>query len=216
MQREPSAASARWPSLAFIAGGTLVIGLWLIFTNVHGPTSYNLDRPFLGRGTTFWGMLLGGPPSLLVAAGLLGHGPRLTQVAPRRARIGLGLAALRLAVSGALELVVGALNTPSFLFLSFIVGSLLMPVIGVGVLMIALGRPASPALPRAAITALVIIGALDLVAFALVMGPLDTSDAIGGYRLYGLLAHVGTGLGWVAAGLALWPLPAPLSRPART
>jgi hypothetical protein len=197
--------SARWLSLAFIAGGALMIGLWLIFTNVHGPTSYNLDRPFLGRGMFFWGMLLGGPPNLLVAAALLGLAPRLTQGAPRRARVGLGLAVFGLAAAGALDLIVGAINAPFFI-----------PVVAAGLLLLALGRSHRPDLPRAAWISLAVIGALNLIAFAWVLAPLELSDAVAGYRLYGLLAHVGTGLGWVAVGLSLWPRPLALSRPART
>jgi hypothetical protein len=196
---------ARWPSLAFISGGTLMIGMWLIFTNVHGPTSYNLDRPFLGRDMQFWGMLLGGPPNLLVTAALLGLAPRLTQGAPRRARVGLGLAVFGLAAAGALDLIVGAINAPFFI-----------PVVGAGLLLLALGRSDRPDLPRAAWISLAVIGALNLIAFAWALVPLETSDAVGGYRLYGLLAHVGTGLGWVAVGLSLWPRALALSRPART
>ena len=190
-------APRRWPSLAFIAGGALMVGLWLIFTNVHGPTSYNLDRPFLGRGMHFWGMLLGGPPNLLVAAGLLGLAPRLTQGASRRARVGLGLAVFGLAVAGMLDLIVGAINAPFFI-----------PLVGAGLLLLALGRTASPGLPRIAFAALAAIGVLELAAFAWALVPLEASDAVGGYRWYGLLAHVGTGLGWAALGLALWPRPA--------
>jgi hypothetical protein len=200
-----SPAPRRWPSLVLIAGGSLMVGLWLIFTNVHGPTSYNLDRPFLDRGMHFWGMLLGGPPNLLVAAALLGLAPRLTEGASRRSRVGLGLAVFGLAAGGALDLIAGALNAP-----------LLIPLIGVGLLLLALGRTASPALPRAALMALVAIGVLELVAFAWALAPLALSDQVAGYRWYGLLAHVGTGLGWVALGLALLPLPSAFSQPART
>ena len=214
MQRNPSAFTARWTSLALIVGGSLMIGLWLIFTNVHGPTAYNLDRPFLGRGTNFWGMLLGGPPNLLVAAALMGLASHLTQSAPRRARVGLVLAVFGLAAAGGLEVVVGALSAPSLF--SFIGVSLLMVVIGVGLLLFALGRSASPATPQAALVALVVIGMLELLAFAYVLGPFETFDAVGGYRLYGLLAHVGTGLGWVALGLALQPPPSSFGQPART
>ena len=198
-------APRRWPSLALIAGGGLMVGLWLIFTNVHGPTSYNLDRPFLGRGMHFWGMLLGGPPNLLVVAALLGVAPRLTQGASRRSRVGLGLAVFGLAVAGALDLIVGAINAPFFI-----------PVVGVGLLLLALGRNASPALPRAAIAALIVIGVLELAASAWALAPLELSDQVAGYRWYGLMAHVGTGLGWVALGLALWPLPSALSLSAQS
>lgn len=204
MQHEPTAPTAQWASLALIASGALMIVLWLIFTNVHGPTSYNLDRPFLGRGMHFWGMLLGAPPNLLVAAALLLLRYPLTNQAPRRSRIGLGLAIFGLAASGIADLMVGAINAPFF-----------VPVVGAGLLLLAVGRTTNPGLPRIALSALVVIGILELIAFAWALVPLETSDAVGGYRLYGLLAHVGTGLGWVAAGLSLWPQPATLSVPAR-
>jgi hypothetical protein len=184
MQRDQPTSSTYWPSLALIAGGGLMIGLWLIYTHVHGPTSYDLNRPFLGQRTLFWRMLLGGPPNLLVAAALLGLAPRLTQGAPRRARIGLGLAVFGLVVSGAIDLIIRAIAPP-----------FLVPVVGIGLLILAVGRPARSNLPRAALTALAVIGALALLAMAWWFVPLDVFDALKGYRWYGLMAHVGPGLG---------------------
>ena len=86
----------RWAGLAFIAGGLLMVGLWLIYTNVHGPTSYDETQAVLGRSTLFWGMLLSAPPSLLVALGLALLYPLLARGARRMARSGymLSLAAL--------------------------------------------------------------------------------------------------------------------------
>lgn len=192
-------ARTRWASLALIAGGALMVGAWLIYTSVHGPTSYDLNQPFLGRRTLVWGMLLGGPPNLLVAAGLLLLPSHLIQSGGRRGRVGFGLAVFGLVVSGAIDLIIRAIAPP-----------FLVPVVGVGLLLLALGRPARSNLPRASLTVLVVIGALDLLAMAWWFVPLEVFDQLKGYRWYGLIAHMGTGLGWVALGLSLWPRPRPM------
>jgi hypothetical protein len=63
---------------------------------------------------------------------------------------------------------------------------------------------------------LAVIGALALLAMAWWFVPLEVFDALKGYRWYGLMAHVGTGMGWVTLGLALRPLPSAVTWPART
>jgi len=42
----------------------------------------------------------------------------------------------------------------------------------------------------------------QVMAFALALIPLEVSDQIGGYRIYGLFAHFLTGIGWVALGVS--------------
>ena len=71
MRNDQGFNSGHWASLAFVAGGLLMAVLWLVFTNVHGPTSFAQTRVVLGRSTLFGGRLLGGLPNLLVALGLI-------------------------------------------------------------------------------------------------------------------------------------------------
>jgi hypothetical protein len=72
-------------------------------------------------------------------------------------------------------------------------------------------------LPRAALAVLIVIGVLKLMAFFIwSLVPLEALNAVGGYRLFGLMVHVGTGLGCVALGRVLWPLSPAFSRAART
>ena len=75
-------SAERWAGLAMLAGGVLMAGLWLVFTNVHGPTSNNEDRIIFGGGMFFWGSLLGWLPNLLIAMGLVLLWPRLAPPAP--------------------------------------------------------------------------------------------------------------------------------------
>lgn len=60
-----------WPELLMIIGGWLMAVLWPLFTILHGPTSFNQDRHFLGRDPLFWGMLMSAPASLMIAFGLI-------------------------------------------------------------------------------------------------------------------------------------------------
>ena len=60
----------RAPGLFLIVGGAIMTSLWPLFTSLHGPTSYNEERHFLGQDPLFWGAMTEGVPSLLIAAGL--------------------------------------------------------------------------------------------------------------------------------------------------
>ena len=182
--------SGRWAGLAFMAGGVLMAGLWVIFTSVHGPTSFNEDGVILGRSTLFWGSLLGGPPNLLVALGLLLLYPRLARGAGRLARIGYGLAVFGLIASAALDLAIGALGAPFF-----------VPLVGLGLILLSAGNRQLPARQR---RVLLFIGVVLVVAFAWALLPQDLSDRISGYRLYGLLAHFVPGLAWAWLGVSGW------------
>jgi len=118
--------SARWASLAIGAGGLLMIVLWLVYTTVHGPTSFDQRGVVLGRSTLFWGSLLGGPPNLLVALGLILLYPRLTRHADRLAQAGCTLALIGLIVPAGIDLYAGGLGPP-----------LLVPVVGIGLILMA-------------------------------------------------------------------------------
>ena len=190
--------STRWAALALVSGGVLMAALWIVFTNVHGPTSFNLDRAVLGRSMQFWGSLLGGPPNLLVALGLLMLYPRLAKNARRLIRVGYTLTLIGLIVPAIIDLLMGALGAPFFI-----------PVAALGLIMLALGSWPSPRLQRPSLYLLMSIGTLLAIAFAWALVPLEVSDSIGGYRLYGLLAHFLPGIGWALLGVSFWTTKAP-------
>ena len=187
----------RWASLAFVAGGVFMAVLWIVFTYVHGPTSYNLDRPVLGQTLFFWGMLLSAPPNLLVALGLVLLHPQLAKGASRMARIGYTLALIGLLVPAVIDLIIGAIGPPFF-----------VPVLSAGLILLALGSQYNPRIKRQNLILLLLIGIFQGVAFALALIPLDISDQFGGYRIYGIFAHFLTGIGWIALGAGLWKRPA--------
>ena len=188
----------RWASLAFAAGGLLMAVLWIVLTTVHGPTSYNEDRAVLGRTLFFWGTLLSAPPNLLVALGLVLLYPLLVKRASLLARAGYALALIGLVVPAGIDLIIGALGPPFF-----------VPIVGLGLILLALGSRHNPRLQRPGLTLLTLIGIFQVVAFALALIPLEVSDQIGGYRLYGIFAHFLTGIGWVVLGANLWTMQMP-------
>lgn len=51
------------------AGGFLNVVAWPIFTNLHGPTSFNRDDELLGLDSLQWGAVMEGPSGLLGALG---------------------------------------------------------------------------------------------------------------------------------------------------
>jgi hypothetical protein len=74
-----------------MTGGLLMAALWFRFTTLHGPTSFNEDRRWLGHDPLFWGSMMSAPPSLLISLGLFGHRSMLLASSSRRARIGFFL-----------------------------------------------------------------------------------------------------------------------------
>lgn len=197
MENDRANRFERWASLAFIAGGLLMMVLWVIYTTVHGPTSYDETRPVLGRTTLFWGMLLSAPPNLLVALGLVLLRPRLAQGASRMARTGYTLALIGLLVPAVIDLIIGAIGPPFF-----------VPVLGAGLILLALGSRNNSRISRQSLNLLMLIGIFQVIAFALALIPLEVSDPFGGYRVYGVFAHFLTGIGWVVLGAGLWNRPA--------
>jgi hypothetical protein len=109
-----------------VAGGLLMASLWLVYTGVHGPTSYQEDHLVLGQGPHLWGMLLGVVPNSLIAGGLIALRGVLTP--NNLAAIGHSLTCGALLVPAVLDLAVQAINAPFFL-----------PVQAVGVVMLAAG-----------------------------------------------------------------------------
>jgi hypothetical protein len=67
------------------------VPLWLVFTTVHGPTSFNEDNVTLGLGMHAWGLLLGVIPNVLVGSGLLLARRALLAGGGVAAKLGFGL-----------------------------------------------------------------------------------------------------------------------------
>ncbi len=178
-------------SLFLIVGGALKVPLWFLFISLHGPTSVNEGGRFLGGDPLIWGAVMSAVPSLLVAAGLIGHAPRLG--AGRARRVGLVLALAALIVPAVVDLVSRALWPP-----------LLVPVLAAGALVLGVTGRREPRLPALSSTAFLAIGALLAATFAFaLLTPMVVFDQIGGYRLQGIVEHVLVGLGWVLVGVGL-------------
>ena len=172
-----------------IIGGLVAVPLWLVFTSVHGPTSFNENNVTLGRDMHFWGLLLGVIPNAFVAGGLWLGRSVLLRGGGRAARVGYGLVLLALLASASLDLVFGALGPPLFL-----------PLLAAGLIVLALA-PRDPSGPRAPIRrSLLALGVLLAIAFAWALLPLDVSDRMGGFRIFGFMAHLLGGIGWAIVG----------------
>ena len=181
-----------WASSVTVAGGLLMAVLWAVFTTVHGPTSFNEDRAVLGGSMHFWGMLLGSVPPLLIATGLILAAPLLDLTIGRTARVGYVLLLIGLVVPALIDLSLRALGAPFFL-----------PVAAIGVILLAGGTRHHPRVSAANRLVLMLIGVLLVLAFAWALLPTDLTDRIGGFRIYGALAHLGVGIGWAFFGASL-------------
>jgi hypothetical protein len=182
-----------WAGLAMAAGGALHVSLWPVFTSLHGPTSFNEDGQLLGGDALLWGALMEGPSGLLIAAGLAASWPLLVVQGGRAARGGFWMAMVALVVSSAATL---ALRGP--------VAPVLAGLLGAGLLLMAYGdRRAATVAPLQRLV-LAGLGATQLFAFVwtLVVRP-DLLDRIDGYRIYGLVANVLFGVGWIVLGLGV-------------
>jgi len=170
-----------------------MIVLWPVFTTLHGPTSVYEEGYLFGMEGLFWGGMMEGPSSLLMAIGLAGSYDLLTGREGKMARIGFWLAMIGLVIPGLVDLAVLAPVPP-----------ILAPLLGVGLILLAVGNRSNPSLSRFSRLVLVWLALLQFFAFlwtALV--PLDVLDQIYGYRIYGVGANVLFGLGWVMLGASL-------------
>jgi hypothetical protein len=183
--------AARWAGLALCTGGLLMAALWLVFTSLHGPTSFDEHRFALGRDELFWGMLLGVVPNLLIAAALLTLRRRVTAAAAT-ARVGYAMILAGLVVSAALDLVFHALGPP-----------LVLPIIAGGLILLAIGNWRNPLMTSFGRLALLSVGIVLTIAFALVLVPIEVADSIGGYRIFGALGYLVAGIGWALFGAAV-------------
>jgi hypothetical protein len=143
--------------------------------------------------------MLGGPPNLLVALGLIILYPRLATRTRLLARVGYFFTVIGLVVSGSIDLYIGAIAPPFF-----------APIVGIGLILMALGVWHNPRLQRQSCYLLMTIGIFfgSAIAWFLIL-PLEVFDQVDGYRWYGLQAHVVPGIGWVVLGASFWKTQAP-------
>ena len=71
-----------------------------------------------------------------------------------------------------------------------------IPVVAIGLILLAVGSWHSPRLQRQSLFLLMLIGIFQVIAFGLALIPLEVVDQIDGYRIFGLFAHFVTGIGW--------------------
>jgi hypothetical protein len=175
-----------------------MVVLWIIYTIVHGPTSFDQTRIVLGRSTLFWGSLLSIPPGLLITLGLIILYPFMaSRVVPIK-RIGYVLTLISLVIPACLDLFVwGGLGPPFF-----------VPLLGAGLILFALGDRNNQRIQGHSLPML-IIGTSQIIAFGLALIPLTLSDQIDGYRIYGIFAHLLPGIGWIMIGASLLKMRTP-------
>ena len=182
---------ASWPNLALIAGGLLMTPMWVRYTSLHGPTSFDEGGQWLGQDEAFWGGMMA-PTMLLIVLGIYGHRTLLMEPGGRSARIGYWLTMIGLGLPAAVDL--AARN---------VVPPFLMPLAAAGLILLAAAHRHDPALPIACRVVLLVMGLLLSAAFLMNLIPLETLDRFQWYRLYGILSNVLFGLGWVVFGASL-------------
>lgn len=182
-----------WPSAALIGGGALNIALWPVYTTLHGPGSVDQGGELLGLGTLFWGSMMEGPSGLLIALGLAGSSTRLTVGGGRMARVGYALAMIGVLVPAVVNLAILAVMPP-----------LLAPVFGAGLILLALAARRSGSLTRFGRIVLASLGVVLIWSFLwlLAVRP-HVLDEIQGYRIYGAVANVLFGVGWILFAASL-------------
>lgn len=180
-----------WPNLALIAGGLLMIPMWVRYTTLHGPTSFDERGQWLGQDEAFWGGMMA-PAMLLIVLGIYGHRTGLKGPGGRTARIGYWLTMVGLGLPAAVDL--AARN---------VVPPFLMPLAATGLILLAAAHRHDPALPITCRVALLVMGLLLSAAFLMNLVPLETLDRFQWYRLYGILSNALFGLGWVVFGASL-------------
>ena len=147
MSHRPDEQPRRWPNVALIAGGLLMTPMWVRFTTLHGPTSFNEDGQWLGQSAIFWGGMMGFA-SLLIVIGLYGH-RALLEVGGRSARIGFWLVMIGLGVPALADIALRAAVPP-----------FLMPLAATGMILLAAVHRHDPTLPITCRVALLVMGLL--------------------------------------------------------
>jgi len=164
--------------------------MWVRFTTLHGPTSFNEDGHWLGQGAIFWGGMMG-IASLPIVIGVYGH-RALLEAGGLSARIGFWLALVGLGIPALADIAFRAAVPP-----------FLMPLAAIGLIILAAAHRHDPTLPTTCRVALLVMGLLLSAAFLMNAIPQETLDRFQWYRLYGLLSNVLFGLGWVVFGASL-------------
>lgn len=175
-----------------VAGGLVAAPLWLVFTTVHGPTSFNEDRITLGLDLHAWGLMLGVIPTVLVAGGYWLSRPQLVVGVGWAARLGHALSTIALLASAAIDLVGQGLGPP-----------LLLPLLAAGLLLLGFGMRCYSEEDRTIRVVIVALGVVFAVAIAVALVPVQISDSAGGYRIYGAMVHLLGGFGWALLGWLL-------------
>lgn len=177
--------------VAVVIGGLMMTALFVPFTLAHGPTSFNEERLVLGFDMHRWGLLLGVLPNLLIGAGLWRLRKRIT-AGRREPSTALVILCCALMLDGLLNLGLGSLGAPFVLFI-------LAPTI----LALAAVAPAG-GLGRVRLRVLLAaLGVSLAVGVALALLAQATSDAFGGYRVFGILVYGVGGLLWASLGASL-------------
>ena len=177
----------RWPWWFVAAGGAVMATLWPVYISLHGPTSFDEEGRLFGRGPRFWGAMMEGPSSLMIAAGLLALLPGIWLLLGRAARFGYVLVLVSLVIPGVFDLMIIATAPP-----------LMVPVEAVGLALIA---STGSRLHLSTRVVFAVMAAMLAVAFATTLVPVAQWDAVEGFRYTGLLVNVGVGIGWVVVGI---------------
>lgn len=114
------------------------------------------------------------------------------------ARVGYVLLLISLILPALIDLSLQALGAPFFL-----------PFAAIGLALLAFGTRLHPRVSGSSRLLLLFIGVLLAIAFAWSLLPSPLTDPIGGYRIYGALAHLGAGIGWALFGISIWRARAP-------
>ncbi len=163
--------------------------LWLLFTKLHGPTSFNQDGHWLGGDPLFWGMMMSAPASILISLGLVGHYRLLAGDVSRMARIGFVLVIIGLVIPALVDFATVSLGPPLFL-----------PLLAIGLVMLGSVRREPGNLSQTSQRMLLFLGMLLVIAMLSFFIPTDALDQYNGYRIYGILVNFLFGMGWVVFG----------------
>ena len=138
--------------------------MWVRYTTLHGPTSFDEDGHWLGQGPGFWGSMMA-PTMLLIVLGLYGHRTLLAGNGGRSARIGYQLTMIGLGVPAVLDLTIREVVPP-----------FLMPLAAIGLILLAAAHRHDPALPTTCRVALLALGLLP--SFLLPLNPHTSITAL--------------------------------------
>jgi len=134
------------------------------------------------------------PASLLIALGLFGHYSLLAGHADRKARVGFVLIMIGLIVTALVELAILAIAPP-----------MLSPLVAIGLILVALSHRENPSFPKSGQYTLLGMSVLLLLSFFwTLLLPKDVFDRTNGYVVFGVMANLLFGVGWIVFGVSLW------------